>query len=129
MLRSRRSVKSDSFSTPTTSTWRALPERTMSEASPTPCEKPAQAADRSKAMPDGAPIAAWTSAAVEGKALSGVEVATITASTSAAGMPACSSARRAAAAPIEEAVSPSAAICRRRMPVRSRIHSSEVSSP
>ncbi len=44
-----------------------------------------------------------------------------------ASTPAASIALRAAAIPISEVVSPSAAMCRRLMPERSRIHSSDVS--
>ena len=51
--RSVMSVKSDSFSTPMTRTNLALPPRTMSLASETPWQKPAQAAEMSNA-------AAWS---------------------------------------------------------------------
>jgi hypothetical protein len=65
--------------------------------------------------------------AVAGKPWSGVEVATTIASTSSAVAPAAARADRAAAAPMKAAVSWAAAIRRSAMPVRSRIHESDVS--
>ena len=47
--RSSGSVMSESRSTPITITWRALPPRTKSEAMATPWQKPAHAAEMSKA--------------------------------------------------------------------------------
>ena len=64
----------------------------------------------------------------EGKVRSGVEVATITASMSSGLSPAIASAFSAAFTAIWLVVSPSAAKCRRSIPERERIHSSEVSS-
>jgi hypothetical protein len=69
-----------------------------------------------------------TIVAVVGKNMSGVEVATITRSTSAASTPARSSAERAAGRARSLAASSSAAIRRSLIPVRSVIHSSDVST-
>ncbi len=63
----------------------------------------------------------------EGNTLSGVQVPTTIMSMSPASTSASAIARRAAASPIEAVVSWSPAMCRCRMPVRSRIHSSDVS--
>ena len=60
--------------------------------------------------------------------MSGVTVATISRSSDVASTPAIASARRAAGIARSEIASPSAAIRRSRIPVRSRIHSSEVST-
>ena len=81
----------------------------------------------SKAKPERMPMPLCTLAAVAGKVRSGVAVATITASMSAPVRPVSASAARAAAVARSEVISPSAAKCRRSMPVRVRIHSSEVS--
>ena len=59
---------------------------------------------------------------------SGVEVATMIRSTESAGIPAWVSARRAASAPSERVVSPSPAMWRAAIPLRSTIHSSLVST-
>src|SRR3984957_8984850 len=69
-----------------------------------------------------------TRSAVAGKAWSGVLVARMTASTSEGSALAWASASRAAAVPMKAAVSNGAAKWRWRMPVRSRIHSSVVST-
>src|SRR6266545_402851 len=66
--------------------------------------------------------------AVAGKVWSGVEVARMMRSMSSGAMPASSSAARAALAPIDEVSSPSAAIRRSLMPVRSMIQRSDVST-
>ena len=60
--------------------------------------------------------------------MSGVTVATIRRSTSVPSLPACSSAWRAAGSERSESACESAAIRRSRMPVRSMIHSSDVST-
>ncbi len=82
----------------------------------------------SKPKPLVTPSAACTRSAVAGKASSGVLVARMIASTSAGSAPASASAARAAAVPMNAAVSCGAAMWRWRMPVRSRIHSSDVST-
>ena len=74
------------------------------------------------------PIAVCTLTAVEGKVWSGVAVARMIASMSAPRRPVSARAARAAAIARSEVASPSAAKWRRSMPVRVRIHSSEVSS-
>ena len=66
--------------------------------------------------------------AVAGNAWSGVLVATMIASTSAGSASADFSADRAAAAPMKAQVSCDCAMWRWRIPVRSRIHVSDVSS-
>ncbi len=66
--------------------------------------------------------------AVAGKTMSGVTVATISASTSSGPSPRCAMSRRTASAPMVEVVSPSAPILRSRIPVRLTIQSSDVSS-
>jgi len=68
------------------------------------------------------------SQAVEGSHRSGVAVETIRMSTSIGSMPAFSMALRAARAPISAALMSGSAMRRSRMPVRVRIHSSEVST-
>ena len=89
--------------------------------------KPEHAAWTSKAGQPWMPSRRWTMQAVLGNTLSGVVVASTIRSTSPAAKPARSSAARAAATLMSEVVSPSAAMRRRLMPVRSRIQSSEVS--
>ena len=64
--RSVLSVKSDSFSTPTTRTNSALPPRIMSLARLTPWQKPAHAAEMSKAAAGVAPSRSVKIAAAEG---------------------------------------------------------------
>ena len=59
----------------------------------------------------------------------GVAVFRIMISSSPACTPACSMACRAAAVAMEHVLSPSAAMCRDAMPVRSMIHSCDVSIP
>ena len=66
--------------------------------------------------------------AVAGKVSSGVEVAQTMRSMSLAPIPAWAMASRAAAVPRSDVISPWAAMCRCRMPVRWRIHSSVVST-
>ena len=66
--------------------------------------------------------------AVAGKVRSGVEVAQTMRSMSIGSMPARTSAWREAAMPRSEVSSPSSAMWRCSMPVRSRIHSSVVST-
>ena len=56
-----------------------------------------------------------------------VQVPTTIRSISSGPTPACCMARLAASRPIDDVVSSAAAICRRLIPVRSRIHSSDVS--
>ena len=90
--------------------------------------KPAQAAAMSKPKPRVTPSAACTRNAVAGNAWSGVLVARMIASTSPGTAPASARAARAAAVPMNAAVSCGAAMWRCRMPVRSRIHSSVVST-
>jgi len=74
------------------------------------------------------PSSAWMVTAVAGKVWSGVEVARMMRSMSSGASPASSSAARAARAPMDEVSSPSAAIRRSLMPVRSVIHRSDVST-
>jgi len=90
--------------------------------------KPVQAALRSNAPAAVAPSASWIRLAELGKTCSGVDVATMTKSISEGSTSATSSARRAAAKPREAVVSSSPAMRRSRMPVRSRIQVSDVST-
>jgi len=75
-----------------------------------------------------APIFCWTLTAVAGMGLSPVTVPTMIMSRSDALRPADSRAARAAAAAMSLVFSPSAAMRRSRMPVRSVIHASDVST-
>ena len=70
----------------------------------------------------------WTATAEAGKVWSGVAVASTIMSMSAGVSPALASAAFAASKPRSEVNSPSAATRRSRMPVRCRIHSSDVST-
>ena len=88
---------------------------------------PEQAAPTSNAGIGRQPSAAWTRQAVDGHIRSGVTVAQTIRSTSRGSAPAASSARRAASVPRVAVVSATPANRRSRMPVRVRIHSSEVS--
>ena len=90
--------------------------------------KPVQPAERSYAAASGIPSWSARSAAVEGNAMSGVTVATINRSTVAGSTPDHSSASRQAGRATSVIASSSAAIRRSRMPVRSMIHSFEVST-
>jgi hypothetical protein len=74
------------------------------------------------------PSLSCTMLAVDGKIMSGVAVATMMRSTSPGVIPADAIASRAACVARSEVVSSSAAMCRWRMPVRVRIHSSLVST-
>ncbi len=118
----------EKVSAPITITRREAPEAISAFACASAKTKPAQTACTSKAKPPRMPMALCTLTAVAGKVRSGVAVATISVSMSAPVRPASASAARAAAAARSEVISPSAAKWRRWMPVRERIHSSEVSS-
>ncbi len=74
------------------------------------------------------PSAACTVTALAGKVWSGVEVASTIRSIDWASISAAASAARAAAMAMSDVVSPSAAMCRSRMPVRCVIQSSLVST-
>ena len=113
-----------SRSTPITSTWPALPPLTMSAASEMPWQKPAQAAEMSKAAARSVP-SSWAIAVATAGVCSRCEtVATTTQSIWAAAMPARSSASRDAATDIICTVSSGVAHRRWRMPERCWIHSS-----
>jgi hypothetical protein len=90
--------------------------------------KPVQPAERSYAAASGMPSVSARIAAAVGKAMSGVTVAQTRKSISAARTPACSSACRHAGSARSESASSFAAIRRSRIPVRSMIHSFEVST-
>ena len=79
-------------------------------------------------MPTGAPILRWMIVAVAGKVRSGVVVATMIRSMSEASRPAAARARRAASAPRSDAAWLATAWRRERMPVRSTIQASLVST-
>ena len=82
------------MSPPTTSALFARPEATEACACASAYMKPVQPAERSKAAASSAPIASATSAAVAGKIMSGVTVATVTRSISFGSMPASASGGR-----------------------------------
>ena len=90
--------------------------------------KPVQPAERSYAAASRAPSSSARIAAVAGKAMSGVTVATISRSMSAGSTPACASAARAAGSAMSDSASSSRAMRRSRIPVRTTIHSSVVST-
>jgi len=73
------------------------------------------------------PMRSCTKAAAAGSGRSGVQVATISRSTDPGDAPAASRARVPASADSVDVVSPSPTKCRAWMPVRSAIHSSDVS--
>src|SRR5882724_9112465 len=89
---------------------------------------PAQAAEMSNAGMFSAPIFCCTLTAVAGIGLSPVTVPTMIMSRSVGPRPAASSADRAAAAAMSLVFSPSPAMRRSRIPVRSAIQASEVST-
>ncbi len=90
--------------------------------------EPAQAADTSKAKDFFDPSLCWRKAAHAGIGMSGEMVPTTMRSRSSARVPASSSARTAAFSAMSEVFSPGAATCRCRMPVRSVIQASLVST-
>ena len=91
--------------------------------------KPEHTAWTSNAAQPCTPSLRCTMLAVDGNTMSGVDVATMIRSMSAAVQPAASSARLAAVVARSLACTSSATKWRARMPVRSTIHSSEVSTP
>ena len=93
-----------------------------------PKRKPEQAAAKSNAQQPCAPSSRWISEAVEGKGMSGEIVEQMIRSRSVALIPAFSRAWREACTERVEVVSWGAAWRRSRMPVRSVIHWSEVST-
>ncbi len=99
----------------------------MSEARPTPWQKPAQAADRSKATGASQPSSVAIRGATAGVCMRWLTVATMTASTWLASMPAWASASRQAATLIICTDSSGPAKRRVRMPERCWIHSSLLS--
>src|ERR1019366_10309365 len=92
----------------------------------TPYTKPAHAAAMSNAGTPAGPSLRCTRHAVEGSGEGGETVATMSAST--LSTPAAAIARRPASAAIIEVVIPDAILRRSRMPVRSRIQASDVST-
>ena len=126
--RSVGSVISESFSTPMTSTCRALPARTMSEASAMPWQKPAHAAETSYAAACSVPSSCATAVASAGVCRKWLTVATTTQSTWRGSIPDRSRACRAAPTAITWTVSSGVAQRRLSMPERCRIHSSDVST-
>src|ERR1044071_4284017 len=128
LLRSVQSTVRYSVSTPTTSTVSARLEPMSPRASPVPNTNPVQAANMSYAAARVAPSFCCSVHAHEGRMRSGVVVARMMWSTSRASTPAISSARWQAINARSLEACPVAAIRRSRMPVRSTIHSSEVST-
>ncbi len=125
-----RSVMSSIFeitSAPITSTVSAAPDSTNAVAVDIAYEKPAHAAFTSNAG-QVIPILRCTQTAVDGIGVSPDRVAQTIRSTCSARMPAASSARLAASTARSDAATSSSAKFRDRMPVRSTIHSSLVST-
>ena len=128
VVRSLQSTMRVSVSEPITRAVFTEPEAMNFSATLSAKMKPEQAALTSNAGQPAAPRRACTRQAVDGKMRSGVVVPTTISSISEASTPAASSARTAAWKARSPVVSPSAATCRWRMPVRAAIHSSEVST-
>src|SRR5919106_1607775 len=128
VFRSFQSVMRESISTPTTSTRLAAPFLTYWSPTPIPKSEPAHAASTSNAKALRAPSLACRKTAVAGIGMSGDTVPTMIASSSSGRVLAISSARTDALSAMSEVSSPSAAIRRSLIPVRSVIHSSVVST-
>src|SRR5262245_16535724 len=118
----------DSVSTPTTSTLSAMPAPTSPRASPMPNTNPVHAANMSYAAAFVAPSFCCSVHAHDGRMRSGVVVASTIWSTSSAFTFAISSARWQAISAMSLEAWSGAAMRRSRMPVRSTIHSSDVST-
>ena len=127
VVRSLQSMIDVSFSAATTSTFSACSLATRPSATLSAYTKPEHAAPTSKAAAFLAPRIAWRSHACEGSSRSGDAVAYTMASKSSGVRPFCSSTCRAAAFPMQALLSFLLETRRSRMPVRSRIHWSEVS--
>src|SRR5882757_10064414 len=125
--RSLQSVTSDSFSAPTTITFRAAPARIAWSALASAYEKPEQAVLMSYAPGALTPSFEATRVATFGHRSTEEHVATTIRSMSAAVSPEFANALPAAAADMSATVSPSA-MRRSAMPTRSRIHASFVST-
>ena len=126
--RSFQSVIALSFSTPITNAFLTSPQRMYLSAIDRAYKKPEQAALTSMAPQSGRPSRACNRHAVLGNTRSGDVVPTINSPMSCGLTPAACIARCAATSAISPLVSSSRAIRRSLIPVRSRIHSSEVSS-
>ncbi len=122
------SIILESTSAPTTSTFFHTPEAMPPAAIAMEYTPLVHPDCTSKAPAFFASSIPWSLGATPGKSVSGLFVATITISRSSGEMPLLRSASREAFSAIELVSSPSAAIWRLRMPVRSRIHSSLVST-
>jgi hypothetical protein len=128
VARSFQSVMRERVSEPMTRARLASPQRTYLSAMESAYMKPAHAVSTLNAGTPRQPRRFCSSTPQLGKIRSGVVVPKAMKSTSAGFMLAASSARRAAFSARSTVVSPSAATCRRSMPVRVRIHSSLVST-
>ena len=118
----------ESVSAPITSARLDSPHRTYLSAIESAYMNPAQAVSTLNAGPPKQPRRRCSSTPQLGKIRSGVVVPKAMKSTSSGAMPAASRARRAAFSARSTVVSPSAAMWRRSIPVRVRIHSSVVST-
>ena len=126
-MRSDQSSNRESVSDPISSTVSHWPETIMLCATASPYMNPAQAALISNAPARSAPMASCTRLATLGiPPNSGLNVQTITRSMCAGWMSAVSMAACAACSASDAVVSRGPAMRRARMPVRVRIHSSEV---
>ena len=126
--RSCQSVMRESVSEPTTRARLDSPQRTYLSAIDSAYMKPAQAVSTLKAGTPRHPRRFCSSTPQLGNTRSGVVVPKAMKSMSSGLSPAASMARRAACSARSTVVSPSAAMWRRSMPVRVRIHSSVVST-
>ena len=125
--RSSGSTTRESVSDPTTSTWSRLPLVNIDAPTTSSYTKPAQPALRSN-EPHWIPRPSLTKAPVWGMSCSGVAVATISRSMASGVSPACLIAAAPASVARLAVVAPSTAMRRSRMPVRSTIHWSLVST-
>ena len=118
----------DMTSAPMASAWSWAPLATICMAVVTAYVKPEQAAPRSNPQAPAMPILSWTRQAVLGKNMSGVVVPTTRNPMSRGVSPAPSIARLAASTARSEVAASASAMWRVRMPVRFRIHASDVST-
>ena len=128
MLRSVQSIMELIVSAPITMTMPCAPLSISLAPTWSAYKKPEQAAPRSKPHAWGAPIFSCTRQAVAGNGISGLTVATMMTSTASAEMPRSARHSRAASAARSLVATPGSTRWRSRMPVRSTIHSSEVST-
>ena len=118
----------DITSAPTTSACSTAPVATICQPTVNAYVNPEQAAPRSNPQARLAPIFGCSTQAVLGNIVSGVVVPTTMKPMSAGVRPASRIAPSAAGYARSDVATPASTMCRSRMPVRCRIHSSEVST-